>query len=259
MTAASLALPPKIFGFTPSSWSAREIAEAIVARPRGATDGVGLVVTANIDHVAQLRHDPDFAAAYAAAKIVTCDGFPVKIYARLRGCEVDDRVTGCEIAAVLMRDCLFGAHHRLFFVVDCAATAAALHTWAATRGLGERTRIEVAPKDFVKQRLYCDALAWRIRAHGATILVMGVGAPRSEIFVNAQRAVLPACWALCVGQAVRIEVGLTRRAPPSWQGLNLEWLWRVLQEPRRLGRRYARSMTGFLGAVLADARRVARG
>ncbi len=248
--------PPSIFGFTPTPWSAREIAAAIVARPRMPQEGVGLVVTANIDHVARLRHDADFAAAYAAAQIVTCDGFPVATYARLRGCGITERVTGCGITAALLRECEFGVTHRLFFVTDSPATAARLTAWAAARGLAPRTRVEVAPHDFIAQRLYCDSLAWRIRAHRTTILLIGLGAPASEVFVNDQRAVLPACWALCVGQAIRIEMGLTPRAPEAWQEMGLEWLWRLLLEPRRLGRRYARAVTGFAAAVFADARRV---
>ena len=56
------------------------------------------------------------------------------------------------------------------------------------------------------------ALAEAIREHATTVLIMAVGAPRSEIFVESYRAVLPPCWAFCVGQAVKIELGLVRRA-----------------------------------------------
>jgi len=95
-------------------------------------------------------------------------------------------------------------------------------------------------------------LALRIRDHRATILFMGVGAPKSESFVHGQRPLLPPCWALCVGQAIKVEVGLVMRAPRLFQALNLEWLWRLLSEPRRLFRRYATASIAFVGEVLWD-------
>jgi N-acetylglucosaminyldiphosphoundecaprenol N-acetyl-beta-D-mannosaminyltransferase len=81
---------------------------------------------------------------------------------------------------------------------------------------------------------------------------MGVGAPRSEVFVDRYRRLLPACWAFCVGQAIKVELGLVRRAPRSWQVSGLEWLGRLAQEPKRLAGRYARSSVGFAMAVLED-------
>ena len=85
-----------------------------------------------------------------------------------------------------------------------------------------------------------------------TILIMTLGAPLSELFIYQHRDRLPRCWAICVGQAVRVELGLTKRAPLLWQSLNLEWLWRVQQEPRRLTWRYLKSMAWFPVAVFKD-------
>jgi N-acetylglucosaminyldiphosphoundecaprenol N-acetyl-beta-D-mannosaminyltransferase len=95
-------------------------------------------------------------------------------------------------------------------------------------------------------------LAGAIRAHGTTLLIMAVGAPRSEIFVDTHRALLPPCWAFCVGQAVKIELGLVKRASSRWQAVGLEWLWRLLQEPSRLAKRYATATIGFGRAVVED-------
>jgi N-acetylglucosaminyldiphosphoundecaprenol N-acetyl-beta-D-mannosaminyltransferase len=98
-------------------------------------------------------------------------------------------------------------------------------------------------------------MATRIQDHGATLLMMGVGAPRSEIFIDRYRASLPPCWAFCVGQAIKIALGLVQRAPDAWQAVGMEWLWRLRQEPTRLARRYVVSSVGFALAVLEDQRR----
>jgi N-acetylglucosaminyldiphosphoundecaprenol N-acetyl-beta-D-mannosaminyltransferase len=90
------------------------------------------------------------------------------------------------------------------------------------------------------------------------VLIMAVGAPRSEVFVDTYRAVLPPCWALCVGQAVKIELGLVRRASSTWQSIGMEWLWRMLQEPSRLTKRYATASVGFCCAIVEDQLRILR-
>jgi N-acetylglucosaminyldiphosphoundecaprenol N-acetyl-beta-D-mannosaminyltransferase len=240
-----------IFGFTPSPLRSREIAALVATQVRAPSQGVGLIVTANIDHVRHLGCDPDFAAAYRLAEIVTCDGFPVQAYAWLRGWRRAGRVTGCDIMAWLMRHERLAPGHRPFFVLDSAATAAVVRAWAARRGIPD-VAVAVAPAGFGEDEAAARVIAWRIAAHGTTLLVMGVGAPRSEAFVARHRRVLPSCWALCVGQAVRIEGGLMRRAPFWLQRLNLEWAWRLGQEPRRLARRYALATLAFAWAVAAD-------
>lgn len=239
---------PRIFGFSVSPLTATEIARHILASPRS-TD-VGLVVTPNIQHVAVLRTDEGFRAAYASAEIVTCDGFPVHYYARLRGCPSPGRVTGCDIVADLMADRRALTGQRLFFVVDHPDTARAIAAWAAEGGLVAAT--QVPPFGFEKDEAACRALAEMIARHGTTLLFMGLGAPKSEMFVDRHRSALPPCWALCVGQAVKMALGLTPPPPSSVKRLNLEWLWRILLEPKRLGIRYARSTIGFLAAVAAD-------
>jgi N-acetylglucosaminyldiphosphoundecaprenol N-acetyl-beta-D-mannosaminyltransferase len=55
-----------------------------------------------------------------------------------------------------------------------------------------------------------------------------------------------------VGQAVKIELGLVRRASWMWRSVGMEWLWRMIQEPSRLGKRYMSASIGFSFAVVED-------
>jgi len=244
--------PPRIFGFAVTPMTADAVADHIRSAPRTGQTGVGLVVTPNIQHIAELRRTPAFQAAYSAAEIVTCDGFPVHAYARLRGCPSPERVTGCAIVANLMHAPWALAGQRLFFVVDSNETAEAASTWATANNLAVETAIPSF--GFEDDASAGRALAARIAAHGTTLLFMGVGAPKSEVFVHAHRAHLPPCWALCIGQAVKIALGLVPQ-PPHWiKRANLEWAWRIVQEPKRLSRRYLVSSVGFLIAVAEDLR-----
>ena len=255
MSNRALHQPPKtgsdrIFGFQVSPLDAGAIAERIAAECREPGQGVGLVVTANIDHVHRLRHDAAFRAAYDGAEIVTCDGFPVYRYARLRGAPAPARVTGCDIAAQLMRPGALNPAHRPFLVVDSAETVHRVQRWATREGLPVATAVPAF--GFEASAAARARLADDIASHGTTLLLMGVGAPKSETFVEQERARLPACWAVCVGQAMRYEAGLATRAPRLMQRLDLEWAWRLAHEPRRLARRYVSAGFGFTAAVIED-------
>jgi N-acetylglucosaminyldiphosphoundecaprenol N-acetyl-beta-D-mannosaminyltransferase len=235
------------FGLRLSADSAYDLARAaITERPES---GVSLVVTPNIDHIATIRRSPHLARAYRNAARIVCDGWPVQLYARLCGHPLA-RVTGCEITSELMRMAPYPDWHRFFFVVDSATTEQAVRQWAEREAVSCDTA--VPPFGFDRDAAYCTELAERIARHGTTVLMMAVGAPRSEVFVDSHRAMLPACWAFCVGQAVKIELGLVQRASSGWQSARLEWLWRLRQEPGRLAGRYATASVGFGLAVLED-------
>ncbi|MFD0935112.1 WecB/TagA/CpsF family glycosyltransferase, partial [Methylobacterium trifolii] len=96
----------------------------------------------------------------------------------------------------------------------------------------------VPPFGFEDDRAYGQALAERVRAHGTTLLVMGVGAPKSEIWVDRQGLALGAPVVLSVGEALNVAAGLVPRAPVLMQRMGLEWSFRFLCAPRRLFRRY---------------------
>src|SRR6185369_11713586 len=99
-----------------------------------------------------------------------------------------------------------------FFVVNAAATAAALRQRTMARGYApSAVAIVVPPQGFETDETYCQELADTIRAHETTLLVMGVGAPKSELFVYRHRDRVGSCWALCVGDAIAVYVGLAKR------------------------------------------------
>ncbi|MGC1412611.1 MAG: WecB/TagA/CpsF family glycosyltransferase [Acetobacteraceae bacterium] len=234
----------RIFGLNITEGESGDVARHVVrVRPTR----VELMVTPNIDHIVHLRSNAAFARAYRRAAIVVCDGFPVRYYAALCGIPVQ-RVTGVDILERLMSGPLYG--HRLFFVVDSEATASAIRSWARQRGAVVKTA--VPPVMFESDENLCRGLVRQINDHDTSILIMGIGAPKSEIWVDTRRNSLPPCWALCVGQATRIACGLTMRAPILVRRLNCEWLWRVCQEPRRLWWRYLRGFTLFPLAIIED-------
>ncbi len=219
--------------------------------------GVRLVVTPNVDHVRMLRVWPEFADACRAADIVCPDGFLVALYARLRGAGCGPRVTGCDIFHVLAENAI--EHRRKVLVVaEGETTAAALRRWAHARDLGAVWGAVAAPPRLLDDAEGQQTLVQHVASFAPDILVMTLGAPVSEIFVDRHRSALPPCWALCCGQAVRVELGLAWRAP-AWLGrVNLEWAWRLMHEPKRLAPRYLRDVLSAPVLVLSDLREAAQ-
>jgi N-acetylglucosaminyldiphosphoundecaprenol N-acetyl-beta-D-mannosaminyltransferase len=212
--------------------------------PRSPGDGVGLVVTPNLDHIVNLRRNDAFVQAYHHAAIIVCDGFPVRYYANIRGIPVE-RVTGYDIVEEMMHGPIPAAH-RLFFVVDSNMTSTAVRDWGRKHGV--LLEADVPPLGFENTN-YSKQLIDRIREHESTILIMGVGAPKSEIWVSRNKDSLPDCWAICVGEAVRATLGLTPRAPKPMRIFPGEWFWRLCHDPRRLAKRYLFGSVMFLVAI----------
>jgi exopolysaccharide biosynthesis WecB/TagA/CpsF family protein len=103
-----------------------------------------------------------------------------------------------------------------------------------------------------------DALCERINASGAGVAFIGMGCPRQEAFAHANRKKIKAVQ-LCVGAAFDFHAGNKKMAPPFLQRNGLEWLFRLVQEPGRLWKRYLVTNSIFMGLVALNAvKRMAR-
>ena len=220
---------------------------------RQSPSGVNLIVTPNVDHI-RLFQQPAFFKACSAAHMVCADGWPIALYAGLRRATRWSRVTGCDILHAFMADEAL-PDRKVFAVLESAATARALKAWLSNRGI-KNWVIEVAVTNFADDLASQMRLANRIKTAMADVVIMTIGAPVSEIFIDTHRTDLPHCWALCVGQAMRVELGLVARAPKAWRVLGLEWAWRCIKEPKRLPLRYFRDLLWFPRAIFNDMRLV---
>ncbi|MCW6508618.1 WecB/TagA/CpsF family glycosyltransferase [Lichenifustis flavocetrariae] len=204
--------------------------------------------TLNLDHLVKRHRDLDFKAAYARATLVSADGWPVAAAARRQGAQVD-RVTGADlvipVCAAAEREnipiYLFGSSSD-----SLAAAAAAL--MKRFPGLDIRG-MEAPPMGFVPTSSEAFEMAERISQSGARLCFLALGAPKQEIFADAMAARFPGIGFLCIGAALDFVSGRQKRAPHFVQATNFEWFWRLLSEPRRLGRRYAECAL-FLGQMM---------
>ncbi len=244
--------PRTAFGLAFDNTDVLRTARVMTTRLLHRSNDAHVYVTPNIQHVSEMRRNPELCRALQEADLVTCDGFPLVMYAQWRGCDIPGRVTGREVVEEIMLRTALDPAHVLFFLIESAETAAAVAQWAECRGLSHQVITEVAPSRFGENERDAAALADRVREAGTTLLFLGLGAPKCELFATRFRSKLGPCWALCIGQSVRVSLGLIQGPPQKWVDLRLEWAWRIVQEPRRLIGRYVSSALGFAVAVAQD-------
>lgn len=242
-----------LFGYRFTTETLAELIAQATAEPEPG-EGVRLVVTANLDHIVQLRSNAHLRLAYQHAWRRTIDGAPVFLYARMRGLGVPARITGADLVPELLQHLQPGIH-RPFFVVASEPIAIALRQWASARGFAaDACGIDVPPFGFESDLGYGAALAERIRGNRTTQLLFGVGCPKSETWIVEHESRLGDLYAFAVGAALAFFVGIEHRAPRLVRRAGFEWLWRVYQEPKRLARRYFIHSWGFAAALMDDIR-----
>lgn len=229
-----------------------EFASELASAPPPPSCGASLVVTANVAHIVELRRNPRFRQAYRHAWRATADGTPVYLYARLRGARLPERLTGSGCFAKLM-PLLDAGRHRCVFVAPTNEVGELCRNWLLARGFSEdQVAVIVPEKGFETDAAKSAELASFIGSHAPTHVFFGVGAPKSEIWVDEHRELLGDCYALCVGAGLEFFVGVKSRGPEWMRSIGLEWLWRLGSEPRRLAYRYLVSSWAFLAAVRND-------
>lgn len=203
-----------------------------------------LVCTLNLDHLVKLRRDPAFVDAYAKAEIVTADGFPISALARLDGVRLE-RAPGCELVEPL---CEVAAKQKLpVFLIGATLEALCL---SAKRLVSSYPGLEICgvyapPKNFDNYSKVADEAIEVIRDSGARICFVALGAPKQEVF--AVRAIGETANTAFVGIGGSLDflAGTQTRCPPMLRRMYLEWAWRLMLSPRRLGMRYLRCAVLF--------------
>lgn len=201
------------------------------------------IVTPNVDHAVMFQEHAGLRQAYADASLVLADGFPVLIAARLLRRNIPERVPGSDLVPTLFDS-----------VASLPQTKLRVYLLGAGPGVAEQAaknierrwpNVEVVgtyspPLGFDKDDMENEAILDRIAIARPDILVVGLGAPKQELWVHRYRTRITAPVALCVGATIDFLAGEKPRAPVWMRRVGLEWLHRLASEPRRLAKRYLR-------------------
>ncbi len=203
--------------------------------------------TVNLDFLVQADHNQEVRQLLGESEVNVADGTPVLWLARIGGTSLPGRVTGVDLVPQLAVQCAAqGARVFLLGGQGGAAEGAACHLRALAPGL-QVSALETPPATL--DEMDDDAILAAVAAARADLLLVAFGHPKQELWISRNLSRLPVGMAIGVGGSLDLLLGRIARAPAWMQRTGLEWSWRFLQEPRRLGGRYLRD-GGWLLRVL---------
>ena len=215
------------------------------------------VVTPNVDHIVKLETSADFRKAYADAALILADGKPVVLASRLIGTPLPCAVTGSDLVPALFDRAVKDQTPLSLFLLGATEGVAvrAAHViharWPSVSVLGTYS----PPLGFERDALECEKIVTMIAESKADLLLLGLGAPKQELWIQRFASRLPVKVALCVGATIDFLAGEKARAPIWMRKAGLEWLHRMVTEPKRLFRRYAHDALVFPRLLWAEYRK----
>jgi N-acetylglucosaminyldiphosphoundecaprenol N-acetyl-beta-D-mannosaminyltransferase len=207
--------------------------EALVLAKRG-----GRVYTPNVDHVVLAEHDARFAEAYARVDLSFADGMPLVALSRLRSVRLPEKVSGSDFVLPLMeKAALHGWRVYLLGGMDGVADA------AAKRLLEQYPTLQIVGRDPAHIDLAASpaqraAEIARIAETRPDIVLVALGAPKQEIWIDDVATPLAPAVLIGVGASLDFLAGTAVRAPRWMSRAGLEWLHRLGNDPKRMIQRY---------------------
>ena len=200
----------------------------------------------NAAKLVAMRDDAELRSVVEASELVTADGQAVVWASKILGDPLPERVTGVDLM------------HRLFAALGASAGTRSSSSAPSRRSSRRPSRCcaastpawrSSATATATSSREQWGEVAREIRDAQPDLLFVAITSPTKELFLGQYRELMNVPFVMGVGGAIDIVAGITRRAPVLWQRLGLEWLYRLLQEPRRMAKRYAVTNTKFITAL----------
>lgn len=195
------------------------------------------VATLNLDHVVKLHQSTEFRQAYGQHTHITADGRPVVWLSRCAGQQVE-LVTGSDLIHPMMQLCAeMSVPVALFGSTEAVLQSATQALQTQHKDLVVAAAI-APPMGFDPNTPEADRLLDEIALSGARVCFLALGAPKQELLAARGLKAHPQMGFLSVGASLDFIAGTQTRAPRLVRALALEWLWRLVGNPRRLTARY---------------------
>jgi N-acetylglucosaminyldiphosphoundecaprenol N-acetyl-beta-D-mannosaminyltransferase len=202
-----------------------------------ATSSFTQICTVNLDFLVNARRDPATGAVLSHSELNLADGAPVVWLSRLLGSRLPGQVAGSDLVPRLAASAA-DSGAGIFFLggEDGNATVAAERLAERFPGLVVAGIHE--PARAALEEMDDDDIVRRLEESGADILLVALGHPKQDKWIARNRDRLPVSVAVGVGCTFDLIAGRRTRAPRWMRRTGLEWLFRLVHEPSRLGLRY---------------------
>ena len=196
------------------------------------------VVTPNVDHIVQLEYNKDLQDVYRNADLILTDGKPLIWISKLYKTPIKEKVSGSDLFPRLCN--------------MCASKGLTMYFLGAAEGVAEKAARNLTGKyeglrivgtyslsfGFEKKTDEMDYIINDIHQKNPDVLIVGLGCPKQEKFMYKYRDALRVPISLGLGASIDFEAGNVKRAPKWMRNFGLEWLYRLIKEPKRMFKRY---------------------
>jgi len=204
-------------------------------------------VVVNVAKIVNMQKDPVLAESVKACEVINIDGMGVVFGARFLGHDVPERVAGVDLFHELL-----GMSAKRDFPVFLLGATDEVVSKTVSKVKAQNPNLNIAG--------YNDGYFWddeeavvtKIRESGAKLLFVAITSPKKENFINKWQDKLGVDFVMGVGGTFDVVAGKVKRAPQWMQKAGLEWLYRVIQEPGRMWKRYLKTNTKFLMLLLTE-------
>jgi len=236
-----------IFGYEIDPLTLDEAVEEVYTWINEPNGECRFVVTPNVDHTVMLQTDTNLRRAYEDAHLILADGFPVVMASRMVKKPLPERVPGSDLTPALFAAAEHAERPIKVFLLGAAegvADVAAMNIEARFPNVNV-VKTYSPPIGFHLDEEENQRIIDMIAEAQPDILVVGLGAPKQELWVHRFHQQIAAPVALCVGATIDFLAGEVERAPEWVQKIGMEWCHRMMADPKRLARRYAKDAWHF--------------
>lgn len=205
-------------------------------------------VVVNVDKLVKARHDAELRSIINHCDLINADGMPVVWASRLLGTPLKERVAGIDLFEALMKR----ASEKGWRVFLLGATQEVVEGVKRVYEAKYPGIVVAGYRNGYWKDTEDAAVAEEVRAAGADLLFVAVSSPKKERFLGHWQGHMKVPFAMGVGGTFDVAVGKVSRAPLWMQRAGFEWFWRVLQEPRRMFKRYFIDDAAFFGMLARE-------
>lgn len=212
----------------------------------------GIVFTTNVDHLIKLQKDASFVEAYNVADYKVCDSQILMYASRFLGTPIKEKISGSDFFPNFYNYHKNNENIKIFLLG--AATGIANKAQININNKAARNIVVGAHSPsygFENNQQECQEIIEMINKTDATVLAVGLGAPKQEKWIYKYRHKLSNIKIfLALGATIDFEANKLKRSPKWMSKFGLEWFYRLLCEPQRLWQRYLIDDLPFFWLIL---------
>ena len=200
----------------------------------------GVLVTPNVDQIIKMQSDSVYYNIVKRAEWIICDSKILYLCAKILGSPLPEAIPGSSFFPAFYEYHKNDENCKIFLLgaMDGVAQKAMDNI---NRKMGKRMVVGAYSPSygFEKKQEENEKIYQMVNDSGASVVLVGVGCPKQEKWIDAHKAKMPGVdiW-MALGATIDFEAGNIKRAPIIWRKIYMEWFYRFLQEPRRMYKRY---------------------